>query len=197
ARQDADLQAREVFGRAHLPYAIGDVPKAVLEPAEDAVVHALFDLAGEQVAEGAVHRHACGLRAREQERQIDDAELRYPIGQVARRLVAQRQEPVLDQPQNILGAIAELHDVPDILDLDALAEFGRQRVADELERAAEAGTRGAVASHADLNRVGHTFSREHFFLPRLRVTTSAAVASSRPRFPMRPGRDRAPAGCRP
>src|SRR6059058_1111550 len=37
------------------------------------------------------------------------------------------------------------------------AEFGRQPVADGFERAAEAGARGAVASHADLDRVGHRF----------------------------------------
>src|SRR5262249_13217124 len=44
ARQDTDSQAGEVRRRAHWPYAVRDVPKAVLEPAKDAEVRALLDL---------------------------------------------------------------------------------------------------------------------------------------------------------
>src|SRR5262249_61009789 len=110
--------------RAHGPYPVGTVPKAVLEPAEDAIVHALLDVPGERLAVRAVHRRARVVIAREQERQVDNAELRHPVGQVARGLIAEGQEPVLDQPQDVLRAIAELQDVPDIFDLDAVTELG-------------------------------------------------------------------------
>ena len=144
------VQPRQIRRRPHRPHAVGDVAEAVLEPAEDAVVDAFLDLARERLAQRAVHGRAGGLRAREQERQVDDAERRHPVGQVARRLVAERQQAVLDQPQDVLGAVAEVHDVPDIFDLDAVAELGDEAVADELERAAETGAGGTVASHADL-----------------------------------------------
>ena len=91
----------------------------------------------------------------EQERQVDEAELRHPVGEIARRLVAERQQAVLDQPQDVVGAIAEVHDVPDVLDLDPVAELGFEPVADQLQRAAEAGGGGAVAAHADLDRIAH------------------------------------------
>ena len=62
---------------------------------------------------------------------------------------------MLDQPEDVVGAIAEVHDVPNVLDVDAVAELGGELVADEFKRAAEAGGGGAVAAHADLDRVGH------------------------------------------
>src|SRR2546423_12651824 len=63
---------------------------------------------------------------------------------------------MLDQPQNILGAIAEVHDVPDVLDAHAVAEFALELIAHYLQRAREAGRRRAVATHADLDRVAHS-----------------------------------------
>src|SRR5262249_56057094 len=118
--------------RPHLAYTVGDVAKAVLEPAEDAEIHAFFNLASEHVAERTIHRRARGLRACEQEGQVDDAKLRHPIGQIARRLIAEPQQTVLHQPQNILGAIPEIHAVPDRADLAALADVGGEPVADAL-----------------------------------------------------------------
>src|SRR5262249_50928149 len=138
----------------------------------------------ERVAERAVHRRARGLRVREQERQGDEAELRHAVGQVARGLVTEREQAVLDQPQDIVGAIPQIHDVPDILDRDAVAELCRQPVADTLERAAEAGAGGAVASHSDLDRPGHGCSSSA-----RRVMSSAGggrSAAPRPPPPRRP-----------
>jgi hypothetical protein len=74
-------------------------------------------------------------------------------------LIAERQQAVLDQPQNVLGAIAEIHDVPDVFDVDAVAELGREPLADEFQGAAEAGGRRAVASHANLDRIAHASPR--------------------------------------
>jgi hypothetical protein len=62
---------------------------------------------------------------------------------------------VLDQPQNVLGLKAEIHDVPDIFDVDAVAELGLQFIADEFQRFAETGGRRAVAAHANLDRFAH------------------------------------------
>src|SRR5262249_44258384 len=58
ARQDADTHAGEVRGRVHRAQAIGNVPEAVFEIAENAIVHPRFDLAGEKAAELTVDRRA-------------------------------------------------------------------------------------------------------------------------------------------
>src|SRR4029077_4787333 len=84
-----------------------------------------------------------------------EAELGHAVGQIARRLVAEREHAVLDEPEDVLGAVAEIHDVPDIFYVDAVAELGRQCVADEFERTRKAGRRWSVASHADFDRIGH------------------------------------------
>jgi hypothetical protein len=77
------------------------------------------------------------------------------VGEIAARLIAEGQEPVLDQPQYVLGAVSEIHDVPDILDVDVLAELRCKAIADHLEREAEAGRGRAIAPHADLKRTAH------------------------------------------
>ena len=100
--------------------------KAVLEIAEDAVVDAILDLLGEKLAKRAVDRGARAVAAVEQKRQIDEAQFGYAVGQIARRLIAEREDAVFDQPQNVFGAIAEIHDVPDIFHIDAVAELRLQ-----------------------------------------------------------------------
>jgi hypothetical protein len=52
---------------------------------------------------------------------------------------------MLDKPWNILGAIAEIHDVPDILDADPRAELGVEPIAYQLQRAREASHRRAIS----------------------------------------------------
>ena len=110
---------------------VGDMAEAVLEVAEDAVVHPRLDPLGEIFAERAVDGGARLIALLEQKRQIDEAEFRHAVGQIARRLVAEREHAILDQPQNLFGAVAEIHDVPDILDVDTVAELRLQRVADQ------------------------------------------------------------------
>ena len=139
----------------HGAQAVRDLAKAVLEPAEDAIIHTRFDLVAEKAAERAVHRGARLVALFEQERQIDEAKLRHAVGQIARRLVAEREHAVLDQPEDVFGAVAEIHDVPDILHVDPVAELRRQRIADQFERARKAGRGRSVAAHADGDRIGH------------------------------------------
>ena len=134
-------------GMMYRPQPIGDVAEAVLEPAEDAVVDALLGLAREVPPERAVHRRARLSVVGEQERQIDEAEFRHTVGQITRRLIAERDLAVLDQRQNVLGLVAVIHDVADVFDRDAVAELRFKLVADEFQRLAEAGRRRAVAAH--------------------------------------------------
>ena len=100
-------------------------------------------------AERAVHRAAGVVVVAEQERQVGDAQLGHAVGEIARRLIAEREQTALDQPPDFVGLVAEIHDVPAILDVDAVAELLFQAVADVLERLAEAGGRRSVAAHAD------------------------------------------------
>src|SRR5262249_25925181 len=98
ARQDPDAQPSEIGRGANRAYTVRDLPESVLEEAEDAVVHALLDLAGEHPSELAVHRGTRLPGIFEQERKIDQPKLRDAIGQIAARLVAEREQPMLDQP---------------------------------------------------------------------------------------------------
>src|SRR3954452_13718701 len=130
------------------------MPEAVLEKAENAIVHLLLDPGGKQHPEPAVDGGARLVGAVEQERQIEHAEFRDSIGQVAARLIAEREETVFHEPQNVFGPVAEVHDIPDISDLDAIVELRREPLADALEGPAETRRRRSIAAHANLNRIG-------------------------------------------
>src|SRR5207302_3261400 len=56
---------------------------------------------------------------------------------------------------DVLGAVAEIHDVPHVFDVDLVAEGGGEPVADQLEPAAERRGRRAVTAHADGNGSVH------------------------------------------
>jgi hypothetical protein len=73
----------------------------------------------------------------EQKRQIDETEFGHPVGEVARRLIAERHLAVFDQGEDLLGAMAVIHDVPHVVEGDAVAELRRERVADQFERTRE------------------------------------------------------------
>jgi len=150
------------------------VAEAVLVPTEDAEIRLALDCLDEPPAERAVHRAARLVVVGEQERKIDEAQLGHAVGEIARRLIAERQNAALDQPQDFLGLVAEIHDVPAILDVDAIAELLFQAVADKFHRLAEAGGRRAVAAHADLNRIGH--GRAFYFM----FSASQSAAKSMP-----------------
>jgi len=87
--------------------------------------------------------------------QIDEAQFRHAVSEIARRLIAKREQAALNEPHDFLGLVAEIHDVPAILDVDAVAELLLQAVADALHRLAEARGRRSVAAHADGNWIGH------------------------------------------
>jgi hypothetical protein len=104
------------------------------------------------IAQSTIHGGASlGIRL-EQERQINKPQRRHPVGQVARRLIPEREDAALDQPQDVFGPVAEIHDVPNILDVDPVAEALLQALTDALEGAAEAGIGRPVAGHANGNR---------------------------------------------
>ena len=128
------------------------MPESILEIAEDAVAHEGFDLVGKDFAEPAVHCRARGLAGLEQKRQIEQADLGHTVREIAGGLVPQRQHATLDQPEDVLGLVAEIHDVPDVADLDAVPERRFHVIADQLEGAAERGRGRAIAAQADLDR---------------------------------------------
>src|SRR5579864_2937637 len=105
------------------PQTVRDMAKAVFEPTEDAIVDPLFRLANEKRAKLAIHG---GTRLRvsaEQERQIDEAEFRHAVGEVARRLVAERDRAILNHRQDVFGFMAVIHDVVDVVYGHVLAEL--------------------------------------------------------------------------
>src|SRR6185437_11751558 len=59
------------------------------------------------------------------------------------------------QRENVLGLVAVIHDVEDVVDGDARSECGREPVADELQRLGKAGAGRAVAGHANSDRIAH------------------------------------------
>jgi TRAP-type C4-dicarboxylate transport system substrate-binding protein len=99
----------------------------------------------------------------EQERQVDEAKLGHAVGEIARRLITERELAAFDQSEDVLGLVAVIHDVEHVVDRDAIAETRLEPVADECEGLAEAGRRRPVTGHADLDRLGHASPE----LPRL------------------------------
>ena len=152
AGQNAYAHVLQVGGHAHRPQAVGNLPEPILEVAGDAIVHPRFGLPRQHLAQLSVHGGARLFIAVEDERQVGDSQLGNAVGQVAARLIADGQHPVLDQPQDVLAAIAEVHDVVDVFHVDVAAEFGLQTVADPLQGQAEAGGRWSVTTHANLDR---------------------------------------------
>jgi hypothetical protein len=75
----------------------------------------------------------------EEEGKIDDAKFDHTIGEIAARLVAQGQRASFDEPEDVFGAVALVHEVPDMGDGDRIAEFGSQMVSNRLQAAAVAG----------------------------------------------------------
>jgi len=49
-------------------------------------------------------------------------------------LIAERHAAVFDKGEDFLGAVTVIHDVPDIVHANAVAEAGGERIADEFER---------------------------------------------------------------
>src|SRR5262249_7645467 len=145
----------QVGGAAHRPQAIGKVAKAVLEKANDAVVELCLDGARQRQSQAPVHGVTRFVVAAEEEGKIDDAKFDHPIRDRAAPLVAQGQLALFDEPEDVFGAVALVHDVPDIGDGDGIAEFGSQTVSDQFQAAAERGGGGAVATHADGNWMVH------------------------------------------
>src|SRR5262249_50892569 len=62
-----------------------------------------------------------------------------------------REQTMLHQPQDVVGAIAEIHDVPDVFDIDIVTKLVAEPLADAFERAAKAGAGGTVTAHAYVN----------------------------------------------
>ena len=108
------------------------MPETVFKPAEDPVVRLRFHALHECRTEPAVH---CGARLRgvgEEKRQICNTEIGDLPGEVAARLICHRQDPVFDEPRQVFALVAKIEDIVDVLDVDILAEFRLDVIADAL-----------------------------------------------------------------
>src|SRR6185369_371547 len=83
ARQHADAHVLHVGGRADRAQLVRYLAKSVLVPAEDAIADSILDPAREELPELPVHRAARLIAPREQEWQVDKAELWNAAGQIA------------------------------------------------------------------------------------------------------------------
>src|SRR4029079_6452770 len=129
--------------------------EAVLKPAEDPVVDPFFRLAHEEFSERTVH---CATRlcvAGKQEWQIDEAQLGHAVGEIARRLIAKRNIASLNQRKNVLGLVAVITDVEDVLNSNVATELLFQPVANELKRLAEPRRRRPIAAHSNFDWLAH------------------------------------------
>src|SRR5262249_2088581 len=79
------------------------------------------------------------------------SKLRHALCEIAARLVAQRQEPVLDEPDDVLCPVAEVHDVPYVFDFYCLAQRGFEPIPHQLQRFAEACRARPVAAGPKLD----------------------------------------------
>src|SRR5947209_1532694 len=102
--------------------------ESVLEETEQAVIHSLLDPPGKHAPESAIDCRARSLSSPEQKRKIEEAQFGNPIGEIAARLIAERQHPMLHQPEDILRLVAEVHDVPYILDVETVTERGLKAI---------------------------------------------------------------------
>src|SRR5437763_16387820 len=101
------------------------------------------------------------VRSLEQKRKIEEAAVGNTMGKIAARLVAERQHPMLHQPKDILRLVTEVHDVPYILDVEAVTEFGLKAIADQFQCPAEDRGCRPIPAHA----------ARHPFLPTPPATT--------------------------
>src|SRR5262249_99424 len=122
ARQHADAHGLEVGGRAHGAQPVWYLTEAGLEIAKGEGIDPRLYAGGEMRGEVSVDCRGRLIAVLEQKRQIDEAELRHAVGEIARRLVAERHFPVFDEREDFLSAVAVIHDVPDIVHADAGAE---------------------------------------------------------------------------
>ena len=146
ARQHADGHPLHVRRRVNRSQPVRDVTEAVLEPAEDAVIRLRFHALRERRAEAAVHGGARRRGVGEEERQIGDPEVGDLAGEVAARLIGHRQHAVFDEPREVFAFVAEVENVVEVLDVDVLAEFRLDAIADPLQRQAEPVGRRRVAA---------------------------------------------------
>ena len=76
----------------------------------------------------------------------------YAVGQVAARLVSEREHTIFNEPQDVFALVPEVENVVDVLDVDVLAELCLEAIAHLFHRKAEPGGRGTVSAHEDRDR---------------------------------------------
>ena len=131
--------------------AVGHVSEPVLEPAENPVVHPGFNAVNEQASESAIHRGSRGRSVREKEWEICDAEVRHAFSEITAGLIAEREHAALDEPQNVVGSVAEVEDVVDVLHVHVTPELRGQAIPHLLQGQTEASRGRPVPTDDDPN----------------------------------------------
>ena len=152
AGQDPHEQALEVCRRPDRPHPVGDVAKAVLEVPENPVVGLRLDGGSQNAPQFPVHCRAGADVVPEQEWQIYQAQFRYTVGEITAGLVAEGQDALLHQPEDIQPPVTEIQNVVDVAHFHVVAETGLKPVAHAFQSQAEAGRGRAVPGHDDAER---------------------------------------------
>ena len=154
------LHVFQILQCMHRSQLVGDMAVAVFKIAEHTVAgYALLDLLCHPRAQCAVHSRARLSESVKQKWQIGKIQFRHAVGEIAGRLVRQRQHAVFRHPQQIGSLIAEIHYVPHVMYGDIFAELicvqTGNRVAYHFHAATAGGGRRAVAAHGDAYGVAH------------------------------------------
>ena len=122
ARPHANSHPLHVSWRVNWPQGVGELTETGLEVTEDAAVHARFEPCAQHLPKTAIYRRTGRLDAGKQIREIGHAKVRHLIGEIAARLVCQRQHAVLDHPVEVVLAVAKIENVVDVFDINLIAE---------------------------------------------------------------------------
>jgi len=101
---------------------VRELTETGLEVPEDAAVHTRFEPCGQRLPKTTIHRRTGRLNVGKQIREIGQAKVRHLIGEIAARLVCQRQHAVLDHPVEVVLAVAKIENVVDVFDINLIAE---------------------------------------------------------------------------
>jgi hypothetical protein len=74
---------------------------AVFEVAQKTISDALLDFSAEMRAQFAIHGRPCFFHGSEKKRQIGKVQFGNAVGEIARRLIGERENAVLGHPQQV------------------------------------------------------------------------------------------------
>ncbi|MDA1000530.1 MAG: hypothetical protein O2807_08460 [bacterium] len=92
---------------------------------------------------------------REEKREVQNFQLRHPRCEIACRKVAHAQQAAFDHGEQVLRLVAEVEDVPEVIDFDALPETRPHRLPEAQRGPAVGSMWGRITCETNLDRAGH------------------------------------------